>query len=872
MTFKTLLLASSAGLFSLACAQPAFAQPAEDAAGDAATVDEIIVQGTKLSRQRAIDEKRNADGVVDALGVDELGQLPDKNVGESLNRLPGVSMLVEKGEGRFVQIRGINPALNNVTINGVNLGSPEQEGGGRLAPLDIISGGVLGGVQVIKTPTPDMDAQGIGGTVNVDTTMPFDRDDDLYGYFTGRYGIEQIKPEDEAFGGHNPYAIDGMVSGKLADGRLGWLLGATWSDREYIATGIYQDDWDPAAGLPVNVKNNYYVIGRERLNINGALEFRPDDQSKYFVRGFYATWDEFQHRNRYEQNLSAGVVAADESHGVSGPNRILANIRNEKADKSLFSMAVGGERVFDDVTVNVLGQRNDNTLEEPNDNWEFRSGAIFGPNTWVLGEDGVVTVTPDAGTPDRQDPSLIGFRRVSFFDRRMDEVTYIGKIDVRWDVDDATYFKTGVKLTNTDRDLDEGQRRYVPGSLALTLGTSPLFTNGAFMNDVNGAKVPNIWLDIDGMNAFFADPANAGHFAADDAANFVSDNAGDYSVRERVLAGYVMGKKTLGALELIGGARVEWTDIASAGKLLAGGVATEIEDGGDYLFVSPSAIAKLTPTDTLVFRAAVTRSIGRPDFDVIAPRSTASEDGAIGTISIGNPDLRPRKSWNFDLSAEWYPTEFSVFSVGLFYKDISDELVGFTESLADQAAMDAALAARGLTGLIDTSGLTRLDLSTTVNGASATLKGVEVLGQTQFSFLPSPFDGLGASASATFLDGETELPSGTVPLTGQADSTYAFTIFYQKGPLDATVSYAYNNSYLTDFNPDPDLVLDQGAFGRWDARISYELFDNVKIFAEGVNLNNEPTSEFQGGRDNWNTEYEYVGRTFYFGVSIGFGG
>lgn len=859
------------GVCSFACVSSALAQDSTES-----VVDEIVVQGTKLSRQRAIDEKRNADGVVDALGVDELGQLPDKNVGESLNRLPGVSMLVEKGEGRFVQIRGINPALNNVTINGVQLGSPEQEGGGRLAPLDVISGGVLGGVQVIKTPTPDMDAQGIGGTVNVDTTMPFDREEDLYGYATGRYGVEQIKPEDEAFGGHNPYAIDGLVSGKLAGGTVGWLLGATWSDREYISTGIYQDDWgtDNGFGLPVNVKNNYYVIGRERLNVNGALEFRPDDRSKYFVRGFYATWDEFQHRNRYEQNFEDGVVPDSDSSGVSGPNRIAANIRNEIADKTLFSIAAGGERVFNDNwTLSVLGQRNDNSLEEPNDYWEWRSPAIFGPNTWTLGNDGVVTITPDAGAPDRQDPDLVDFRRVRFFDRRMDEVAYIGKIDLQWDIDDETYLKTGVKITDTDRELDESRRRFNPGDLDLTLGTSPLFTNGGFMNDVNGVAVPNIWMDIEGMNAFFADPANAGYFEADEDDNFVANNAADYTVRERVLAGYVMGEKSIGMLELIGGARVEWTDIKSAGNLLNDGAATEIEDGGDYVFVSPSAIAKLTPTDTLVFRAAVTRSIGRPDFDIIAPRSTVNDEGGpVASVRIGNPDLKPRKSWNFDLSAEWYPTAFSVFSVGLFYKDISDELVGFTESLDDRAAMDAALAERGLTGVVDTSTLTRLDLSTTVNGASATLKGIELLGQTQFSFLPSPFDGLGASASATFLDGETELPTGTVPLQGQADNTYAFTVFYQKGPLDATVSYAYNNSYLTDFNPAPDLVLDQGAFGRWDARVSYELFDNVKIFAEGVNLNNEPTTEFQGGRENWNTEYEYVGRTFYFGVSVGFGG
>ena len=838
-------------------------------------MDVIVVEGTKLLRKRSIDQKRNADGVVDALGVDELGQLPDKNVGESLNRLPGVSMLVEKGEGRFVQIRGINPSLNNVTINGVQLGSPEQEGGGRLAPLDIISGGVLGGVQVFKTPTPDMDAQGIGGTVNVDTTMPFDRGADFYGYATGRYGLEQIKPEDQAFGGHNPYSFDGLVSGKIADGTLGWLLGATWSDREYISTGIYQDDWDESSGigLPVNVKNNYYVIGRERLNINGALEYRPDDQSRFFVRGFYAKWDEFQHRNRYEQNLSAGVTPADPSSGVSGPNRIATNVRNQDVDKTLFSVAAGGERMFGDVTLSVLGQRNDNTLDEPYDYWEWRSSAIFGPNAWAIDERGVVTITPDAATPDRQDPGNINLRRVRFAERRVDEVSYIGKIDLRWDIDDDAYLKTGAKIADTDRELDDARRRFNPGALNLTLGTSPSFTKGAFMNDVNGVAVPNIWLDIDGMNAFFADPANAGFFDADPDDDFVASNAADYKVRERVIAGYVMGAKIMGAFELLAGARLEWTDVKSSGKVLNSGIATALEDGGDYLFVSPSLIAKMTPHDDVVLRAAVTRSIGRPDFEIIAPRSAIDDDGGpIATVSIGNPDLAPRKSWNFDLSAEWYPTEFSVFSVGLFYKDISDELVGVTRSLTARADMDAALAARGLAGAIDTSALTRLDLSTTVNGASASLKGVELLAQTQFSFLPSPIDGLGASASATFLDGETDLPTGAVPLLGQADSTYAFTVFYQKGPLDATVSYAYNNSYLTDFNANSDLVLDQGAFGRWDARLSYEIMNNAKLFIEGVNLNNEPTTEFQGGRDNWNTEYEYVGRTIYFGLSVGFGG
>ncbi|GAB4520861.1 MAG: TonB-dependent receptor [Amphiplicatus sp.] len=860
-----LLLSSAACVLSVAHAC-AHAQTAPS--------DEIVVIGTKLSRQKAIEDKKDDSRVIDALGVDELGQLPDKNVGESLNRLPGVSMLVEKGEGRFVQIRGINPGLNNITINGVSLGSPEAEGGGRGAPLDVISGSVLGGVQVIKTPTPDMDAQGIGGTVNVDTAMPFDRDDLFYGYATGRYGYEEIRPKDGGFGGHDPYALDALLSGKFADGALGWLVGASWSDREYVAQGRYQDDWAETfgIGLPVNVKNNYYIIGRERLNLNAAIEWRPDEDTQLFVRGFFADWNEFQHRNRFEENFDTDVVVLTDRSGASGENRVNANIRLEQADKELLTLAAGGEKTVGRYTLSFLGQRSENELSEPNDFWEFRSGSIFGPNAWALNEFNIVDITPDAGSPDRQDPSLIDFRRVRFFDRALEEVTWTGKVDLRYDIDETAYLKSGVKYASTERVLDESRRRFNPGASALTLGTSPAFTDGAFINDTDAGDAPNIFMNIDGLNAFFNDPANASFFEPDPDDDFVADNAADYALRERIIAGYAMGAKQLGRLELIAGARVEWTDIDSSANLLSNGVATRIEDGGDYVTVTPSVIANYRPDDSFVFRAAVTRALGRPDFDVIAPRATASDDGGpIASVNIGNPDLRPRTSWNFDLSGEWYPNEFTALAVGLFYKDISDELVPFTQSLTTQADMDAALAARGLTGSVDTSALTRLDLTTTINGASAVLKGVELLGQTQFDFLPSPFDGLGVSASATFIDGETELPDGqTLPLVGQAETTYAVSIFYQKGPIDASVSYAYNDSFLTDPNADPDLALDQGSFGRWDAKLTYNVRRNVKLFVEGVNLNNEPTTEFQGGRKEWNTEHEYVGTTFFFGASVGF--
>ena len=878
MNRTALLLTSSLVFVAMASAQTA---PEADT-DEEYKLEKVTVEGSLLSRQRGIEDKRDAMQIIEALGADELGQLPDKNVGESLNRLAGVSMLVEKGEGRYVQIRGINPSLNNVTINGANLGSPETEGGGRNTPLDIIAGGVLGSVQVIKAPTPDMDAQGIGGTVNVDTKSPFDRPDDFYGYLTARYGFEEIDPHDNAYGGEAPYAIDGTVSGKAMDDKFGWLLGASWSDREYIAPGYYADDWasyeaDPATGsvggsAPQNVKNNYYVIGRERLNVNGTVEFRPDNNSKYFARAFYASWDEFQHRNRYEQNFDSDIVFDTPTSGTVGENRIAANIRLEDAEKEVLTFAAGGENLLGDFTLNYEVIANRNEINEPYSYWEWRSGRDFGPGTFTISGDGVVDITPDAGTPDRQDPSLLPFRRARFQDSDMTEDGVTGQIDLRWDMDEATWFKTGAKARQTDRSWDFQRTRYDGGELDLDLGTSPSFTNGAFTNCFEKGCAPNIFMDVDAMDAFLADPANAAYFEFNDSDTFVQDYSSDYDLTETVLAGYVMGVRQIGALELIGGVRVEATDVDSEGYLLEDGEAQRISDGGDYVTVLPSVLANYNVTDALKLRGSITRALGRPDFDAIAPRASYSEELGIAGLSIGNPDLEARVSWNYDASIEWYPNDLTLLSAAVFYKDISDDLVGLSERYTTQDGINGALASRGLAGAVDTTGLTELNISTTVNAGSSELKGLELIAQTQFDpVLPDALDGIGISASATFLDGETVVNGQTLPLLNQAEQTYSVTAFYQNHGFDASISYAFNDSFLTDVNlADPSVNLDQGEFGRWDASISYEIRDGFKVFAEAVNINNEPTSEFQGGDERQRTEWEYVGSSIYLGFNLGF--
>lgn len=863
-------LACGVAIAGLMVADAAWAQESAAAAPDGA---EIVVTGSLLSRTRAAEQKRLDDRVIEVLGADDLGQFPDRNIGESLNRLPGVTMLVEKGEGRYVQLRGLAANLNNVTINGLQMGSPEVEDGGRQAPLDIISAGVLNRVEVVKTHTADMDGQGIGGTVNIVTQMPFDRPDALYGQVSGRIGYESERPRDNAYGGHDPWAVDGMISGKTADDRFGWLIGGTYSKREYVSVGIFQDDWEDVDGtqLPVNVKNNYYIIGRKRLNLNGALEFRPTTTDQYFLRGFYAEWNEFQHRNRYEQAFSAGVVAETPTSGVSGPNRVQPNIRLENADKKIFSLAGGGRNDLGALTLDYVLQYNENTIAEPNDFWEWRSGAIFGPNSWTLADNGVVTITPDAGTPDRQDPALFPLRRVRFTESDMTEKAIIGQFDASYDLGMVT-LKGGLKAAETKRDFDFNRTQFDQGEDRLTLATAD-FTNGAFVNEVPAGNAPNLLMDIDAMNAFFANPANASFFDLNENVQLANDFSSDYAVRETILAGYGMASYKTDSVDVIGGLRVERTEVNSSGFLLADGTASEISSGGDYTSWLPSLIVNWRPDDRWVVRGGITRSLGRPGYNTIAPRSTFSQvSDVVGRLSVGNPGLQARSSWNFDASVEFYPTASSAFAVALFRKEIDKDFVSQTSTFRGEAEISQALEDIGFApGTVDISGLERLDVSTTINAGSTTIEGLELSGQLQLDMLPSPLDGIGISGNATFINGNTRLTDGsTIVVQGQPKQAFAASLFYQKYGFDASLSYKWNASFPTDLNDDPDLNLDQGAFGRIDARLAYNFNKQLRVFIEGINLNNEPTSEFQGGDVQRNTEYEYVGRTFYFGVSYGF--
>jgi TonB-dependent receptor len=843
--------------------------------------DSVVVRGTARTVINSIAGKRAADGVMDMVSTDEMGRLPDKNIGETLNRIPGVSMLLEKGEGRFVQIRGISPRLNNVTINGLAIGNSETESGGRLLPLDVIGGELLSSVQVFKTPTPDMDGQGIGGTLNLTTKQPFDFANQFTTLVSTRIGAESIDSINPADTKEVPYTMDVTLTGKSPNQKIGWLAGSSFSNRYTPLLGLYNDNWRTisqagrSVTYPTNVKNNVTVTGRERLNINGAIEARPTAGSKFFVRSFLAHWDEIQLRNRYDEGLGDAVTITGHNSGIVASDRVQVNLRNEVTEKRLLSAVIGGSSIFGRWSLDYAVQRTDNLVDEPNDNWEFRSGAnTFGPDTFVVDDQGAITITSPGR--DRKDPSLQGFRRVRYYKQRTDEAGWIGSASVRRDLVVGgrmpTFLKFGAKFSQTKRQTEVSQPSYNIGTLNWNLSQVPGGHLGGFDNPVPMLTVPNLWLDLNGLNAFFnANRNDARYFAPDDATTYLSEYQSDFSLRERIGAAFAMGRIDIGKARFVGGVRTEATDVDSTAFniLNQGGrlTARPISGSGSYTSWLPSIVGTFDLRRNLIARAAFSTAVGRPEFDALAPRSQLGiEDnptlGTIGSLSIGNPELKARESRNLDGALEWYFDEGSLLAVSVFRKDISNEIIPAPTRIFT-----------GYSFLGQT--YDRFDINTTINAETADVRGVELTFADRFDFLPSPLDGLGFAGSLTFIDSGVKVARSDeilmLPLLQQADRSTSATLYYQRGRLDVSTTYKYNANFLTDYGDSRALDLDQGSFGRWDMRAQFDLARDLKLFMDGINLNDRPTREFQGGLPNQITEHEYTGRTFMFGISARFG-
>jgi len=826
-------------------------------AQEADTVDELVVTGQRLSQQRAIETKREAVGVVDAISADEIGRLADKNVAENLERLPGVGLAYDQGEGRYVSVRGTPAQLNNVTLNGVEVGNPD--GDSRALPLDVISGQLLQRIEVVKAVTPDYDAQGIGGTINLVSQSPF-------GMGADRIARGSIQVGYQEFNEKTPVQGDLTLGAVFGDGRWGVLLGVSGSSRDYRSDGLYPDDWRTVpgvarGGLPTNLKFTNYTLKRERIAAAGTLEFRPTDEDRFYLRGLYSRFTEDEYRQRWRldfaSNLANLTLNPDGATGVARNVDARQDLRLEYKEKSISSYSLGGEHERGPWQVAYDLSYGFNELVEPNQSWQFRATSA---NLVVDFDMRPLLYTAE---PRNASASLLGFRQHTVQDESGEETNIAAKVDVRRDLDvgEASYFKFGLKVRDTDKAFDGRTDQYDRGASANRFTLADFGLQGPVMEVDLGdyTYVNRFTIDADAIRRFTAENLGGPRFVRNGANSLSNDTLNDYDLNERVTAGYVMADVDFGAVRVIGGWRVEHTATEVQGFRLAGSTVTPVSREGEYTDFLPSLHLRFEPREDVVLRLAYTRTLGRPQYPDLRPGgaliSTPLNDGTFeGELSEGNVELEPFRSENFDVSAEWYFAPGGLLSAGAFLKRIEDPIFDFEETLTGQ--------------VIDGRTYSRLEYTQPRNAEKGEIKGVELQYQQQFTFLPGFLSGFGASANVTWTDSSLTVPGrGELPFPAQSDLLYGAQLFYQAGRLEAALSWHHTGKAVQGLGADADADTYDDDYRRLDAKASYALTDNLEVFVDLQNLNDEVLREYQGGRRDWLTNYERYGRTYYVGVS-----
>lgn len=822
--------------------------------------DEILVVGQSASLSSSLSRQRAADGVESVLTRDAIGQFPDQNVAESLRRLPGVNILADQGEGRFVSVRGLDPELNAASVNGTRLPAPESDV--RSVALDVVPAELIESIEVKKSLTPDMDGDTIGASVEINTTSAFDRKKDLL----------TVKLE----GSYNDYANAVTPKGsfdfskRLSD-NFGVAGGISYYKRRFETDNIEAADWNEANGVVYAEEVQYrdYDVQRERLGGSLSFDWRASDTTKLYARGLYSQFKDHEYRGDVIFIMSGDPMADSPENGANfssddGRIEVRRRMKDRNEEQKIKSATLGGT-----------------TDTGP---WNFKYSLAFAEATEV--ENGSVDPTRFRArfTGSGADEVLVNF---NYDDPRRPAFTVGGNTALF--NDPTTYGFNELELTQLSlaRDKEWTARADASRQFALDHGTftvqagvksrwrskdydfDALIYDG-FDGDYSVANVlggqtyriqhlgplPGQTLATDFFNN------NRGAFEINQVDTDLNSASSDYAIDEDVLAGYLLGRYDTTNLRVVGGVRMERThnDIRAFVAQTDGDVVnvTPNRETRSYTDWLPSLTVRYDAARDVVLRAAGYKSLVRPKLSNLAPRVVVNEDDE---AEFGNPNLKPYRAWNLDASAEWYFSKDSALTAGVFYKSIQD----FVVTLRDDNPGSVY-------------GVPYQEADTFINGETATIKGLELSYAQRFTSLPAPFDGLLLSGNYTFtdatgtvFDGDNLTDPRKIPLPSASKHTFNLVVGYEKGPLSLRAAGTYRDRYLDEIGGSAaeDRIVDEHF--QLDLSAKYRIAKGVRLFADWVNVTDAPYFAYQNfGGAKRALQYEKYSWTAKFGISANF--
>lgn len=883
--------------------------------GKLTELDSVKVVGSyRASVERALDIKRSEKGVVDAVVAEDIGKFPDLNLAESLQRIPGVVITRDAGEGRNITVRGLGPQFTRVRLNGLeamsSVGSSDGQGGAnrnRNFDFNVFASDLFSQLIVRKTASADVEEGSLGATVDLRTARPFD-----YDGFTMAASLQGSY--NDAAGSTTP-RFAGLVANSWADGKVGALLSLAYSERESLDEGTGTVRWQGGdrnggfnAASPFQAARapdvyaprfpRYTLMEHEqkRLGVTASLQFKPSERTQFTLDALYSKIDATRDEKYIEANGLSKTGAAGKSqilvrdgviengalvYGLFDNVDIRAENRHDEWTTEFTQLSLDGEHRFSD-TFRITGKIGTSKSEHANP----VQATVMMDRLDVDGYSYDYRGNPNLPVFDYGfDPTSAAGWNFSVIRLRENYVTNdfdTGQLDFEWALGPSFTLRGGIQAKNYGFESSElrrgGSETIVP---TFAGGTTAMPADMVELASLSGLKgAPGTWVvpDFAKIAELFGIFSGSGLFVMN---NFAPS---DTSIGEQDRGAYLMGEfnTDLGTIPFSGnfGVRYVRTTQTSSGIATASGTPTATTVTREYTDTLPSMnlVAEITP-DFLV-RLGAAKVMSRPGLGSLTPGVTVSVSGSARTVSGGNPFLDPVRAKTADLGFEWYFDEGAMLGLGLFYKDI--------ESFIQTTRETRVYSESGLpASLLDNTGATVNDefvFTVPINTPGGKLSGFEANYTQPFTFLPGMWSNFGVQLNYTYVDSKIQylLSNGTPAqkedLTGLSKTSWNATLFYEGERFSGRVSATNRDDYLIQvpgtepgFNSDASGVHGQTGTTVIDASVRWKLNDNFELSLEGSNLTNEAQESWVANPTlQLPLEYSKTGRQFLFGVRYKF--
>ncbi|WP_147677235.1 TonB-dependent receptor [Algibacter pacificus] len=834
-------------------------------------LDGVTITSYASGQAKALNAQKNKQNITNVVSTDQIGKFPDANIGDAIKRIPGITMQVDQGEARNIIVRGLAPQLNSVTLNGSRI--PSAEGDNRNVQMDLIPADMIQLIEVSKAVTPDMDADALGGSVNLVTrTSP----NGFRVSATAGSGVNYIS---------NKKILNGsfLLGNRSDNGKFGWMLSASVNDNDF-GSHNFESEWEDEFEYNANddednlVEENVnpyvkafeirdYVVQRVRRSFSANVDYEFNANNSIYFKSIYNWRDDRENRFRLESEILDGEDIATGDFTIDANGNLsmfpveakrqtkggIDNSRNKNTrleDQRMQNYNIGGKHLLNKLQMDWMASYSKASEERLNERYleyeseysiNYNNDSRFPLFTPVNANDALYNNFEFGElTEENQYTEEKDFNILANF-----------KLPLNLFNDDNGSLKFGVKTRLKNKNRDNNFIEYSPEDSAFDLlGGIPTqdYSNPDFLAGSQYAV------------GSFASKEFLGGLDLNDVAKFEAEDLPDeyltanFDVDENVFSGYAMTNQQVSEkLNILLGVRLEHTSINSTGNEIifdedgdfAG--SNSVTDKNSYTNILPGVHLKYNLTDQTILRFAWTNTLARPNYiDLVPFREVNNEDEE---IKLGNSELNPTTSMNFDVMAEHYFKSVGLISGGVFYKDIQDFIYVFQYEDEND-----------------------YDVYQPFNGDKASILGFEFAFQRQLDFLPSFARNLSVylnythlSSSADGIRNEDGDVRTDLDLPNTAPNMFNTSLAYADRKFNARLSGNYSAAYVDEIGGRAfeDRYYDKQFF--LDFNAGYKFSSNLSVYLSLNNITDQPLRYYQGEKSR-TMQSEYYGQRLTFGL------